>query len=117
MNKQIEEMAFDLCVIDTCKHLSREECADTTCAHCEAEALYNAGYRKQEDVAREIFTKLEEDIEAALKSNYRVYEKYLNAQDSPTLLRVGGKIDALRGIYCFIEELKKKYGVQDDGNC
>lgn len=59
------------------------------------------------EVAREIFSKLEEEIEAALESNYKVYEKYLNAQDSPTLLRVGGKIDALRGIYCFIEDLKR----------
>ena len=47
MNKQIEEMAFDLCRIDTCKHLPQSECDKTTCAHCEAEALYNAGYRKQ----------------------------------------------------------------------
>ena len=46
-DKQIEEMAFDLCRIDTCKHLPQAECDKTTCAHCEAEALYNAGYRKQ----------------------------------------------------------------------
>lgn len=47
--KQIEEMAFDLCLIDTCKHLTQTECNNTTCAHCEAEALYNAGYRKQRE--------------------------------------------------------------------
>lgn len=45
--KQIEEMAVDLCLIDRCKHLPQAECNNTTCAHCEAEALYNAGYRKQ----------------------------------------------------------------------
>lgn len=49
MKEQIEEMAFDLCLIDRCKHLPQEECNNTTCAHCEAEALYNAGYRKQSD--------------------------------------------------------------------
>ena len=49
MKEQIEEMAFDLCRIDTCKHLPQEECNKTTCAHCEAEALYNAGYRKQKE--------------------------------------------------------------------
>ena len=49
MNKQIEEMAFDLCRIDRCKHLPQTECNNTTCAHCEAEALYNAGYRKQRE--------------------------------------------------------------------
>lgn len=79
-----------------------------------AEALYNAGYRRQDEVAIEIFTQLEEEIEAAIKSNYRLYTKYLNEQDSQTVLRYGGKIDALRGIYCFIEELKKKYGVTED---
>ena len=47
MNKQIEEMAVDLCLIDTCKHLPQEDCNKTNCAYCEAEALYNAGYRKQ----------------------------------------------------------------------
>jgi hypothetical protein len=47
--KQIEAMAFDLCLIDTCKHLTQAECNNTTCAHCEAEALYNAGYRKQSE--------------------------------------------------------------------
>jgi hypothetical protein len=48
-DKQIEEMAVDLCLIDRCKHLPQEECNNTTCAHCEAEALYNAGYRKQSE--------------------------------------------------------------------
>ena len=47
--KVIEEMAFDLCLIDRCKHLPKEECHNTTCAHCEAESLYNAGYRKQKE--------------------------------------------------------------------
>jgi hypothetical protein len=47
--KQIEEMAVDMCLIDRCKHLPQAECNNTTCAHCEAEALYNAGYRKQSE--------------------------------------------------------------------
>lgn len=47
--KQIEEMAFDLCRIALCKHLEQEECDATTCAHCAAEALYDAGYRKQSE--------------------------------------------------------------------
>lgn len=48
-DKQIEEMAVDMCLIDMCKHFPREECDNTTCAHCAAEALYNAGYRKQSE--------------------------------------------------------------------
>ena len=47
--KQIEEMAVDLYQIDFCKHLEQEECNATTCDHCTAEALYNAGYRKQSE--------------------------------------------------------------------
>ena len=58
-DKQIEEMAFDLCCIDRCKHLPQAECNNTTCAHCEAEALYTAGYRKASDVAREIFEEID----------------------------------------------------------
>lgn len=57
-DKQIEEMALDLCLIDRCIHLPRAECNNTTCAHCEAIALYNAGYRKASDVAREILAEL-----------------------------------------------------------
>lgn len=68
----------------------------------------------KKEVAREIFAQLEEEIEPILKKNYRLYTKYLNEQDSQTVLRIGGKIDALRGIYCFIENLKKKYGVTEE---
>lgn len=88
MNKQeqIDEMAFDLCMIDTCKHLSKEECADTTCAHCEAEALYNAGYRRQEEVATEIISEIEQAVMAH-----------------------GTKYASKR-----LDEIKKKYGVTED---
>lgn len=106
MNKQIEKLSEEL-LFYTLIH------DDDLCDEV-AEYIITAGYRKKEDVAREIFTKLEAEIEPALKSNYILYEKYLNEEDSPTLLRVGGKIDALRGIYCFIEDLKKKYGVKED---
>lgn len=93
MNKQeqIEEMAFDLCIMDRCKHLTKEECADTTCAHCEAEALYNAGYRKQEDVAREIIAEIESIHEEGV-----------------------GMIVWMENFFKKIAKLKQKYGVQDD---
>ena len=47
--KQIEEMALDICTLDLCMHLAKEDCDETTCDHCTAEALYNAGYRKQSE--------------------------------------------------------------------
>ena len=107
MNKQIEEMAFDMSASlvyfnGEPKIINWQETLEN---------MHKKGYRRQEDVAREIFADIEKEIEPALERNYRAFEKYLNAQDSPTLLRVDGKIYAMRGIYCFIEELKKKYGV------
>lgn len=100
MNKQIEieDMAFDLCRIDTCKHLPQAECHNTTCAHCEAEALYNAGYRKSQDVAREIF----EEIEKCL---HTVNYPFINAD---------GCLTPIQAPYLAIypndfAELKKKY--------
>lgn len=47
-DKQIEEMALDVHQLDFCMHLEEKECDATTCCHCTAEALYNAGYRKKE---------------------------------------------------------------------
>lgn len=118
MNKQIEEIAKHCCF--PCEMECNGECIERK-NPCEcyialttAEELYNAGYRRQDEVAREIFTQLEEEIEPLLEKNYRLYTKYLNEQDSQTVLRFGGKIDALRGIYCFIEDLKKKYGVTEE---
>lgn len=122
MNKQIEERTcidcihYPVCCLWSTTDLIEDEQHKFCFGNLKTvnEFAHNAGYRRQSEVAREIFEEIEKEIIAALESNYRVYEKYLNAQDSPTLLRVGGKIDALRGIYCFIEDLKKKYGGQED---
>lgn len=53
--KQIEEMARDLCNID-CKGMKCNVCDAYGCEYrMQAEALYNAGYRKSTEVAEEIF--------------------------------------------------------------
>lgn len=58
---QIEEMAKA-----TMKHCKIDNqcgsCHWSTCNECLAEILYNAGYRKQSDVARVIFEDLESQI-------------------------------------------------------
>lgn len=64
--KQIEEMAR---IMDsTCA-----DCCDCNCIEkanrCTAEAIYNAGYRKQIDVAREIF----EEIDGIMKQSGHAY--------------------------------------------
>lgn len=61
-DKQIEEMAKDLCDID-CKGMKCDVCDSYGCEYrIQAEALYNAGYRKSTDVAEEIFAEIEEHI-------------------------------------------------------
>lgn len=60
------------------------------------------------NVASKIFEDIEREINDALQSNSRVLPQI---EESEALWnRVNGKIDALRGIDGFVEELKKKYG-------
>lgn len=66
------------------------------------------------EVAREICCKIEEEIVAALESNYRARKEHIEryadlAYDTDLLLEINGKINALRGIEGFVEELKNKY--------
>ena len=61
----------------------------------------------REEVAREIFEEIEREITDALKSNYKVLPQL---EESEAMWNnVNGKINALRGIEYFIEELKKKH--------
>lgn len=65
-DKQIEEMAKDICkfgCVCTCLECEYVKLADDDCACIDvkiAEGLYNAGYRKASDVAEEIFAEIEE---------------------------------------------------------
>lgn len=65
------------------------------------------------EVAREICCEIEEEIVAALESNYRFLADYDDGRCDECILelvnRVKGKVDALRGIESIVEELKKKY--------
>lgn len=92
MDKQIEEMAKILC-----RDYSMGECMvdgfDCLEGHCSKreriEALYNAGYRKAEDVAREIFEEIEKVVNYALCvdiTDWTAYnelkKKYTESEDS-----------------------------------
>lgn len=120
MNKQIDEIAKLICTYPQCIHYNIiGGCENTECSTVDiAEQLYKAGYHRQDEVAREIFTQLEEEIEAALKSNYRARAEHLNKYPENYSLEIvsniHGKINTLRGIQDFIEELKKKYEVPND---
>lgn len=102
MNKQIEEMST----------IAMRNTLSYTCAKQIAMNLYNAGYRKASEVAREIFAEIKKEIEEALKSNYKVLPQLEFSNELYNSVR--GKIDALRGIEGFIAELKKKYEVTDE---
>ena len=103
-DKQIEDMAEIICQ-HTSFDTMRDECAES------AEALYDAGYRKASDVAREIFEELHREIERALESNYKARRERLNGRGATDnfVNLIDGKIAALRGIDDFIEYLENKY--------
>lgn len=70
--------------------------------------------KSEREVAQKIFREIEEEIVAALDSNYnalriRLEKDAVHANDGGFMDLVNGKINALRGIEYFIEELKKKY--------
>lgn len=73
-----------------------------------------ADVASKSEVARKICCEIEEEIVAALESNYKARTRYYTKQkyekvDEEFINTVNGKIAALRGIEGFIAELKKKY--------
>ena len=85
MNKQIEEMA-KVTVDENNKEMLN---ALSMVFASSAEVLYNAGYRKQSEVAREIFAELKKvmideyryPIIAELKKKYEVKEQHEESTD------------------------------------
>jgi hypothetical protein len=125
LNKQIEEMVIALHESQHEYDKAWHECFQNKGKRPERENVFYAkylvekkGYRKQSEVAREIFAEIEKEIIAALKSNFDIYAEQLDKQNpymEELVQCVKGKIAALRGIQGFIEELKKKYGGAEDG--
>lgn len=94
-DKQIEEMAK---AIKFCKDTSINEChTKDSCRHCIAEQIYNAGYRKQSEVAMEIL----ENIEKLITKECLVFKDENG---------IRGYVDA--SVHYAIAELKKKYTEQ-----
>ena len=123
-DKQIEEMAKVLCVdypnCVQCICKSIESIGDGCTTKFDCEKLYNAGYRKTSDVAREVFEEIEKEIKLALDSNYEAKQEHYDNHYRISTEFIGmvcGKIDALRGMQDFLADLKKKYeseGADDD---
>lgn len=115
LEKQIEEMAKVM--HERCREISEDtegiaklEAQGKTMPDDFAEVLYNAGYRKATDVAEEIFAEIQAEIKAALDSNYKALPQVEMSEELWSCVR--GKIDCLRGLDDFIDELKKKWEVE-----
>ena len=95
--KQIAEMAEDLKGRDPCKHLPRELCDNRTCLLCEAEILYEAGYRKQEWIS--VNDMMPEDM-------YGEYRKKITV----LVCTESGRVSTAsrRRVFCF-DQTKKKW--------
>ena len=81
----------------------------------EKDALIKNYAECMKDNAREIFEKIEDEILGAIKSNVKAIDDRqteINAYEDSFIVRCYGKIDALRGIDGFIEELKEKYNAE-----
>lgn len=104
-NEQIEEMSW----IITFKAFEQAhlENGDDYLSDIVATELYDKGYCKASEVAREIFAEIQAEIKAALDSNYKALPKVELSEELWSCVR--GKIDCLRGLDDFIDELKKKY--------
>lgn len=108
-DKQIEEMTKILCTdydMGKCM-VDSFDCLEGHCSKRERiEALHTAGYRKADDVAREVFEEIEKEIELALDSNYRAKKEHYNHSVIPNYdnfkAMCDGKIYAMRGLLDFI---------------
>ena len=90
--KQIEEMAkamHDGCAIVR----GTNQCRGENCLDCGAVTLYEKGYRKASDVAREIIQDIIEPV----------WEAYKNSEDEMTTLLVAFICESM------VTKLKKKY--------
>lgn len=112
--KQIEEMviAKTICascdINDHCYFLSNDEMCTTVLK--DAEALYNAGYRKSSEVAEEIFAAFRAEMRSEIARNEALF-----AEGEDDFYE--GRNDAFRTAINCLAELKNKYteSENDDG--
>lgn len=77
----------------------------------QADAILNAGFCKQSEVAKKIFADMRKEIFEAMKSNRFAIEEHQEEHEDVVddfIIRCEGKMDALRGIDGFIDELEKR---------
>lgn len=97
MNKQIEDMA----------KIALKNTMSYTCAKQIAMNIYNAGYSRREDVAREIFEELSATIMPLVESHNRIAEKTGD-------IEWGYKADGMEIALLTLKGILKKYGVSEE---
>lgn len=114
MDKQIEEIYGIL--LNGCNGIDCYECEGNGkkdgCLHYHnANEIYNAGYRKASDLAREIFEELLKDITRGLAIARCTRTKFLHNTEKNNIwvYHYDGEIKALEGMECLIAELKNKF--------
>ena len=103
MNKQIEEMAQ---VYEEARSIAQETLGSMNegAGVWYAKAFYNAGYRRQDEVAREIFEELSATIMPLVESHNKIAE---NTGD----ILWGHKADGLETALLALKGIIRKYGV------
>ena len=108
-DKQIDEMARAMC-------FQRESCTAQSCTkvNCEttwlAENLYNAGYRKSTDLAREIFEEIEDCyVQMLEEADNTIEEAILDGNHIFVRASRYGKDVMLLTLDTLRKRLKKKY--------
>lgn len=100
MNKKIEELAEELLFYTI---IPNDELCDEV-----AEYIINAGYRKQEDVAREIFAEIEEVF-------FKYADKFSSVGECKLLEPVRQAVlFSINELFVYVDDLKKKYGVTEE---
>lgn len=109
--KQIEEMEMANEIYETLMLEAECPLSGMDCAII-ADLLVNKGYRKQSDVAREIF----EEIEKKVKASIVIYFEDMNKEhikDTPLYDRCSGSVFAFKNMEDFLAQLKKKWEVEE----
>ena len=109
MNKQIEEMQNTL--HQGLKPLKEIYGTEELCS-----ILYDAGYRKQDEVAREIFAEIEEILKLKKKIEIERRDNYQSTAFAmfSYIAELNGRIYGYSVVMEQLAELKKKYGVTEE---
>lgn len=106
--KQIEEMAKDLCKYSLTEYCASGRCQNPNClVNAKAlEILCGKGYRRASSVAEEIFVEIDSLLEIDEKDFDEVFEQSRSEDEDNVSLALSNYVYGIRRMFA---ELKKKY--------